>query len=44
MGNDEYKIYVAKNPSTGLFLVRALRFLMGNQDWLKAANPTDQEV
>ena len=38
------KLHVAKHKITGLYNTRAQSFLLGKQDWMKAANPSVEEV
>ena len=46
MGRDDenYAIYVAQCPITKKYLIGVLRFLMGEEAWMKAKNPTVDEV
>ena len=46
MGRDDvnYSLYVAQCPTTKRYLYKVKSFLMGEQAWMKAKNPTVEEV
>ena len=41
---EESQLYVARHTQTGAYATRIQRFLSGNQEWMKAHQPSVQEV
>lgn len=42
--DEEYRLYVAQSPETGLYLRRAQALLEDCQPWIAATKPTDAEI